>query len=652
MTIRAGFTIAESSGGTSVTEAGSTDTFTVVLDAQPTSDVVLSVVSGDTGEATVSAASLTFTPGNWNAAQTITVTGVDESVDDGNQSTTVTLAVVDASSDNTFDPLADQTVTVTTMDDDAAGFTIAESGGGTSVTEAGSTDTFTVVLDAQPTSDVVLSVVSGDTGEATVSAASLTFTPGNWNTAQTITVTGVDESVDDGNQSTTVTISVVDASSDNTFDPLADQTVTVTTTDDDTAGFTIAESSGGTSVTEAGSTDTFTVVLDAQPTSDVVLSVVSGDTGEATVSAASLTFTPGNWNTAQTITVTGVDDSMDDGNQSTTVTVSVVDASSDNTFDPLADQTVTVTTTDDDAAGFTIAESGGGTSVTEAGSTDTFTVVLDAQPTSDVVLSVVSGDTGEATVSAAFLTFTPGNWNAAQTVTVTGVDDSMDDGNQSTTVTVSVVDASSDNTFDPLADQTVTVTTTDDDAAGFTIAESSGGTSVTEAGSTDTFTVVLDAEPTSDVVLSVASGDTGEATVSVASLTFTPSNWNTAQTITVTGVDESVDDGNQSTTVTISVVDASSDNTFDPLADQTVTVTTTDDDTAGFTVAETGGATSVTEAGSTDTFTVVLDAEPTSDVVLSVVSGDTGEATVSAASLTFTPSNWNTAQTITVTGRG
>ena len=41
-----------------------------------------------------------------------------------------------------------------------------------------------------------------------------------------------------------------------------------------------------------------------------------------------------------------------------------------------------------------------------------------------------------------------------------------------------------------------------------------------------------------------------------------------------------------------------------------------------------------------------------SDVVLSVVSGDTGEATVSAASLTFTPSNWNTAQTITVTGRG
>jgi len=53
-----------------------------------------------------------------------------------------------------------------------------------------------------------------------------------------------------------------------------------------------------------------------------------------------------------------------------------------------------------------------------------------------------------------------------------------------------------------------------------------------------------------------------------------------------------------------------------------------------------GGSTGVTEAGGTDTFTVVLDAEPTSNVVLTVSSSDTGEATVSAASLTFTPSRW------------
>ena len=58
---------------------------------------------------------------------------------------------------------------------------------------------------------------------------------------------------------------IVDAASDNNFDGVADQTVSVSTTDDDVAGFTVAETEGSTGVTEAGGTDTFTVVLDAQP---------------------------------------------------------------------------------------------------------------------------------------------------------------------------------------------------------------------------------------------------------------------------------------------------------------------------------------------------------------------------------------------------
>ena len=38
----------------------------------------------------------------------------------------------------------------------------------------------------------------------------------------------------------------------------------------------------------------------------------------------------------------------------------------------------------------------------------------------------------------------------------------------------------------------------------------------------------------------------------------------------------------------VAVDDASSDDDFDAVADQTVTATTTDDDTAGFTIVETG----------------------------------------------------------------
>ena len=74
--------------------------------------------------------------------------------------------------------------------------------------------------------------------------------------------------------------------------------MTASTTDDDVAGFTITETESGTEVNESSTTDTFRVVLNAQPTSDVQISVTSADTGEVTVSPATLTFTAANWNTA------------------------------------------------------------------------------------------------------------------------------------------------------------------------------------------------------------------------------------------------------------------------------------------------------------------------------------------------------------------
>jgi hypothetical protein len=111
-------------------------------------------------------------------------------------------------------------------------------------------------------------------------------------------------------------------------------------------GFSLSTSTA--TVSETGTTATFTVVLNAQPGSDVVFSVVSADTGEATVDKATLTFTNANWNSPQTVTVTGIDDAVVDGNQATTITVAVVDASSDDSYDALADQTVTATTTHND----------------------------------------------------------------------------------------------------------------------------------------------------------------------------------------------------------------------------------------------------------------------------------------------------------------
>ena len=86
------------------------------------------------------------------------------------------------------------------------------------------------------------------------------------------------------------------------------------------------------------------------------------------------------------------------------------------------------------------------------------------------------------------------------------------DGDAVVAVRVSVNDVLSNNAWDPLADQTVSVTNLDNDAAGIVLSKSSATAS--ENGTTDNWTVVLAARPLSAVVLDVSSANTSEVTVS------------------------------------------------------------------------------------------------------------------------------------------
>jgi hypothetical protein len=80
----------------------------------------------------------------------------------------------------------------------------------------------------------------------------------------------------------------------------------------------------------------------------------------------------------------------------------------------------------------------------------------------------------------------------------------------------------------------VSVTNIDDETAGIAVSDISGNS--TESGGQATFTIVLNSEPTADVTISLSSSDTSEGTVSPVDLTFTSSNWNVPETVTVTGV--------------------------------------------------------------------------------------------------------------------
>ena len=105
----------------------------------------------------------------------------------------------------------------------------------------------------------------------------------------------------------------------------------------------------GLSTTEAGGTAQFDVVLETQPTDDVTIGISSSDTSEGTVSTSSLTFTTGNWDTPQTVTVTGQDDALFDGDQAYTILTAAA-TSSDPNYNGLDPSDVAVTNVDDDTA--------------------------------------------------------------------------------------------------------------------------------------------------------------------------------------------------------------------------------------------------------------------------------------------------------------
>ena len=164
---------------------------------------------------------------------------------------------------------ATATFTVTTMTAPSpAGVTVTPTV--LTVPENGGTATYTVILNTPPTANVMITVtVAGaPVTAATVSPASLTFTTANWNTAQTVTVTGVNDSVDNPNNRRTVTVTHTAASADAGYNSVSVDSVTVTVTDDDTQP--------AVPPIDGSLTEERTEQVNAQILSRVFLSIVNG----------------------------------------------------------------------------------------------------------------------------------------------------------------------------------------------------------------------------------------------------------------------------------------------------------------------------------------------------------------------------------------
>lgn len=232
--------------------------------------------------------------------------------------------------------------------------------------------------------------------------------------------------------------------------------------DNDIAGVSLTAS--GTTTVENGAGVSITVNLTSQPSSPVTVSLATSDVSEGTV-PPTIVLTSLNWNLNSQVQVTSQDDQILDGDQNYTVTVSNV-ASPDANYNALnaaVIPAVNLVNEDDEQPGIIIMQTGAGLATSEPNVADTFTVRLETEPLGNVTLNITSSDGTEATVAPSTLTFTPGNFNAPQTVTVTGVNDVVVDGPQTYTITVAVNDALSADGYDPMPDELISATNGDDD---------------------------------------------------------------------------------------------------------------------------------------------------------------------------------------------
>ena len=281
------------------------------------------------------------------------------------------------------------------------------------------------------------STAQGDTATAgtdyTTNSGTLSFAKGDTSKTVTLKVTG--DEVDESNETLTLTLSSATGGAE-----IGTVTVTGTITDDDDRGLVFTPTS--VTVTEAAGatrTATYTVALSSQPTGAVSVAVATADASSATVLPATVSFTTSNWKTGKTVTVTGVDDQLDNTPDRTT---EIGHTASGGDHGSVSGKVPVTVTDDEGSSSFSI----GDASVTEgdSGTSDlSFTVTL--SPAADMPTTVAwatskeTADTAtpgtDYTAGSGTLSFAKGDTSKTVTVTVTG--DELDEADETLTVTLS-----------------------------------------------------------------------------------------------------------------------------------------------------------------------------------------------------------------------
>ena len=447
-----------------------------------------------------------------SASAVYSVATVGDAIDEPDGAVTVTVA-----SGSGYTVGSPSTASVTVNDDDLPVVTITN--GASSVTE-GTAASFTVTRAGLTTAALTVNVnvadVAGSDFVASDDEGADTVTIQAGQASAAYSVATVADRVVEASGNVIVTVSTGTG-----YTVGSPPSANVMVNDDDTAAVLIngADSNITLSVGEDRGTATYTIRLDSQPSHNVTVTVSSASENTATVNKAggsagktqTLTFTPsgtGAWNVAQTITVTGVNNTSDDANNRRTSLITHTAASSDANYSGITIPTATVTVTDDDTPELTVSAQGGVTTVNENGAAATIIVTSNIQVDGSIDYGQPSVSTGGA-VSADETTIAGGN--TSNTYTVSASDNNRDEADW--TLTTGIAAGTGYTLGSPSA---VMLTVRDDDP---TVVSLAGGGRVFEGEGT-TFTVTLGRD--------LAAGEIIDVPLAITGAGITPSDWRLA----------------------------------------------------------------------------------------------------------------------------
>ena len=306
--------------------------------------------------------------------------------------------------------------------------------------------TYTVVLNSQPTATVTVTVAGHAGTDVTPSPTTLTFTPTNWGTAQTVTVTAGDDA-DTANESVSLTHSAASTDSDYQGITIAGVAVTVTDNDDTNTAATGKPTITGTAQVGETLTAVTTGIMDVDGLTNPEYKYqwirVNGPEADiADANSSTYTLGAADLGTTLKVRVTFRDDDKSNTETRTSAATETVVAVAMTTPGVTVSKTE-LTVTEEDPTG------------------DSYTVVLNTQPTATVTVTVAGHAGTDVTPSPTTLTFTPTNWGTAQTVTVTAGNDA-DLVNETVSLTHSAASTDSDYQGITIAGVAVTVTDNDD----------------------------------------------------------------------------------------------------------------------------------------------------------------------------------------------